>query len=135
MSDASVVDPAFLRRLAKLPGVDEGNLATELVHSFVGRMPQILEQLRAHAREGDWAALSRQAHSLRGSALLLGATPLAELARSLEQDAREGGTSGGSAAAIEAIDTAWASTRPALLAVSGELAAERPTPPHRHDAE
>lgn len=134
MPTSASVDPVFLRRLAKLPGSDERNLATELVQSFVDQMPHILTQLRAHARDGEWKSLSRQAHSLRGLALLLGATPLAELARLLEQDAHEGVTRG-AATAIDLIDDAWTSTRPVLLAVSAEVADERPTPPRRPDAE
>jgi hypothetical protein len=63
-------------------------LFVELLDTFLTDADQYLGELDAAVAAGDHAALQRPAHSLKSNALNVGATRLAELSRSLEQEAR-----------------------------------------------
>jgi PAS domain S-box-containing protein len=115
------VDPTLLRRLAQLPGSHGRDLATELVESFAARVPSVLEELRVLGAAGDAAGVARTAHSLRGSALQLGAGPYAELARRLETAAQDDDLSD-YAAAVAALSAEWPAVAAALRAVCATTA-------------
>ena len=59
----------------------------EMIDSFINDLPQILSRL---SEANDSPVVSRTAHRLKGSLMILGATTAAELCRSLEIESREG---------------------------------------------
>jgi HPt (histidine-containing phosphotransfer) domain-containing protein len=76
------------------------------------------EALLKAAREHDAAALQQAAHSLRGSALLIGARDLADLLAQLERLASRG-TTRGAEDIIDKLDAALARTAELLVAAPG----------------
>jgi HPt (histidine-containing phosphotransfer) domain-containing protein len=56
-----------------------------LVDEFLAEAPRRLRALRAAYAAGDVAALTSEAHALKGSARILGAMPLADLCAALER--------------------------------------------------
>lgn len=84
-------DPVNRRRLAMLQDADgAGGLVAELVELFVGDVPPRLEAMRQALSARDPEALTRTAHSLKGSAATLGADGMAELCRQMEAYGRAG---------------------------------------------
>lgn len=65
-------------------------LARDLAATFLDELADLLGKARAAAARADVAAVRQAAHSLKGSAATLGFVELAEAARSIEVDAREG---------------------------------------------
>ncbi|RAG85752.1 hypothetical protein DN069_09580 [Streptacidiphilus pinicola] len=93
------VDPApgsadpLLHRLAEIRGEDtpEGlRLVTDLVDSFLERVPGLVDALRAAADRGDATSIEEHAHTLKGAAGNVGAADLASCAAELEDLARTG---------------------------------------------
>ena len=109
------VDPVLVGHLARLPGDEGQDLATELVSRFAESLVTLLPQLRALAAEGDAATLALNSHSLRGSAALLGAVTMTQLAKSIENDARAGEL-GRASSLVDALEAEWVLTHPELRA-------------------
>jgi HPt (histidine-containing phosphotransfer) domain-containing protein len=122
------VDPTILQRLALLPGSEGRDLATELVDSFSGRMPESLAELHELSARGDRTALARAAHSLRGAALQLGAGPFAALALQLESTAQTGNEVD-IRRAVTALDADWPDTAAALRAACAPTVTPAAPPP------
>lgn len=100
---ARLFDPAPLRKLA---GDTDPALVRELVELFLSDGPPRLEAMRAAVEDGDGDALWQQAHALRGSSAMVGATAVAELCELLEQ--RHDGVA--SAVLVERVGDAYAQT-------------------------
>jgi HPt (histidine-containing phosphotransfer) domain-containing protein len=79
-----LLDPAALARLRRLTRGRPERLSA-LLAAFLGETPQLLVALRAALADGDAASLRAAAHSLRGTALYLGAARLADLCADLER--------------------------------------------------
>jgi HPt (histidine-containing phosphotransfer) domain-containing protein len=107
------VDPVLVGHLARLPGADGQDLGTELVGRFAETLVTLLPRLRALAAAGDAATLALDSHSLRGSAALLGAVTMAQLAMSIENDARAGELARASSL-VDALEAEWSLTHPEL---------------------
>jgi len=133
------VDPVLVGHLARLPGAEGQDLGTELVGRFAESLVTLLPRLRALAAQGDATALALDSHSLRGSAALLGALTLADLAKAIETDARAGELARASGL-VDAFEAEWALTHPELrtacIAAAATSAAmrtgritPRPSPP------
>ena len=88
MSDLAV-DPEAFARLVEITG-GELDFVDELVDTYLEDGTQIVEQLRDAASRGSVADLVRPAHSLKSSSLNVGALPLGEQCRTLEEAARRG---------------------------------------------
>ncbi len=86
------IDAEALRCLWELPGETQTDLLGELIEIFAAHTPEAISCLRDHAAAGVMREAERLAHSLKGSALTLGATGIAELARTIESLAGEGRT-------------------------------------------
>ena len=86
------IDEHALRVLWELPGETQTDLLGELIEMFAAHTPETISSLRDRAAAGIRGEAERLAHSLKGSALTLGATGMAELARTIENLAREGRT-------------------------------------------
>jgi HPt (histidine-containing phosphotransfer) domain-containing protein len=88
-SGSEPIDRVYLARFTRGSEV----LEREILELFAGQMPLYLEQLRAAATSRDW---KHAAHSIKGSAMAVGAHTLAHLAQTAEQldleaDEAEGG--------------------------------------------
>ena len=86
LDGARLLDPAVL---AELTGGDDA-IASEVLRDFLDTTAQDLHEL-AHARDHvDAAALTRQAHKIKGAARLVGAGELAQAAADLEAAGPQG---------------------------------------------
>lgn len=65
----------------------------DLVHKYATDTSERLEKIISAAAGNDTKTISEQAHSIKGSSLVLGFSEISELARQLENDARKGQTS------------------------------------------
>jgi HPt (histidine-containing phosphotransfer) domain-containing protein len=107
------VDPVLVGHLARLPGAEGQDLGTELVARFAESLVTLLPRLRQLAATGDTATLALDSHSLRGSAALLGAVTMAQLAKSIENDARAEDLTR-VAGLVDALEAEWVLTQPEL---------------------
>ncbi|HYZ91005.1 MAG TPA: response regulator, partial [Actinomycetota bacterium] len=80
-------DDAALQSLRELGGDD---FLAEVIDTFLGDAPALLETLRRSLDEKDAEELRRAAHSLKSNSATLGAERFAELCRDLEQCAKNG---------------------------------------------
>lgn len=87
-SDAPVLDDEKLAELRGLLGDGEEGV-DGLIDTFVDRIPEVLEDLRRTAEEGDSGELSSLAHKVKGEAATLGAKRLSLQAKAIEHEARE----------------------------------------------
>lgn len=86
--------------------------AQEIVGSFIEETDRQLAMIEAAAASGATGdEVARQAHGVKGGAMLVGATWLQEAAFDLERTARAGHDLGGGAAALR---RAWDATRARL---------------------
>jgi len=109
------VDPVLVGHLARLPGAEGQDLGTELVGRFAELLVTLLPRLRALVAAGDAATVALDAHSLRGSAAMLGAVSIAQLAKTIESDARAGKLED-ARALVDALESEWLLAQPELQA-------------------
>jgi two-component system, sensor histidine kinase and response regulator len=110
--------------LARVDG--DRQLLAELVQLFNEESPQTLLELRRSAAVGDYAALQRAAHTLKGALANLSATPAAESAHALELIGRQHGASRGAvemAERIAELEAAVDKLRAALSNITQDRAA------------
>lgn len=81
---AGTPGPLDLSRLEEISGGDEG-FEQELMDEFLSNVPKLVDQAGRAAQDGDSPAGLRAAHTLKGSAAMVGAVPLATAARELEE--------------------------------------------------
>jgi HPt (histidine-containing phosphotransfer) domain-containing protein len=84
--DAVVLDRLRLRELTD----GDADFERELLETFVASARVLMAELRAGLMARNAAALAKDAHSLKGVSLNVGATSLAKLAAELEMAARTG---------------------------------------------
>ncbi len=65
-------------------------LAADLLSEFARDLPQRVEKIARHARQGDARAATESAHALKGSAGMMGAEAVQTLAARIEATGREG---------------------------------------------
>jgi HPt (histidine-containing phosphotransfer) domain-containing protein len=80
---------------------DSDELLAELIEVFQGEYPPLLEEIRNAIAQQQASDLRRAAHTLKGSAQVLGAGPTAEAALRLEQMGREDNLAGADQAFAE----------------------------------
>ncbi|MDO8834354.1 MAG: Hpt domain-containing protein [Vicinamibacterales bacterium] len=81
---AMAIDRRALDQLRGLTGEAGSDLVNELVDLFESTSAETITDLRASVARGEAAAAARLAHSLAGSALTLGASGIASLARRMQ---------------------------------------------------
>jgi HPt (histidine-containing phosphotransfer) domain-containing protein len=116
MSDGPI-DPATFAGLLEMTAGDM-EFVDELVDTYLADGAQQVAALRQAVADGSVEALIRPAHSLKSSSLNVGALPLGELARSLEEASRSGRVPDASDRVV-AIAFAFADARDALLTERG----------------
>lgn len=87
-SDAPILDEEKLGELRGLLGEGEEGVGG-LIDTFVDRIPEVLDELRRTAAEGDSEEMSRLAHKVKGEAATLGAKRLSLEAKGIEHAARD----------------------------------------------
>jgi HPt (histidine-containing phosphotransfer) domain-containing protein len=70
--------------LAELAAADSGELVSELIGAFTSDTRSRLHNARKAAALGDFASVRREAHTIKGGALQLGADNVATICRELE---------------------------------------------------
>jgi HPt (histidine-containing phosphotransfer) domain-containing protein len=83
-----VAKPVDLDQLRTIVG-DDREFMNELCETFVASSTRIVEELTRALSAGDRAALSAMAHKLKGGSSSICAHELAQLAATLEKDAKE----------------------------------------------
>ncbi|MGE0878030.1 MAG: ATP-binding protein [Acidimicrobiia bacterium] len=111
------VDPRVIDNLRSLPG-SNGTLLDDVVDAFTATCNQRLDELSTQLVADHWTEAAREAHTLRGMAVDLGAGRLAELCNQLENLCRAPAPPDGPDAAALLRDL-----RDELIRVSGALAA------------
>jgi CheY-like chemotaxis protein/HPt (histidine-containing phosphotransfer) domain-containing protein len=91
---SSPIDRNQIQILRDVGGPDPDTFIRELVQAFVDEGADEVDQIRAAADRNDPAALLMAAHRLKGSALNLGCTAVAEAADALELLGRSGTVAG-----------------------------------------
>jgi two-component system sensor histidine kinase/response regulator len=74
-------------------GYSNSDLEYEIVQAFLAEAPQLIQRVQAALAEGDSAALSDNAHALKGAAAQMGAPAVVQLAEALERMGRSGNLS------------------------------------------
>jgi HPt (histidine-containing phosphotransfer) domain-containing protein len=82
---SEIIDPSALQSLSAAVGED---FVDELIDTFEGEAPGLLEEMRRAQAAGDADGFRRAAHSLKSNANTFGAMRLADLAKELESMAR-----------------------------------------------
>ena len=109
---AEVLDHRALANLLAMTG-DDPDFVDELADAYLADAPVQLAALRAAASSGSPSDAVRPAHTLKGNSLNLGAAEVAELARRIEEDARQG-VNGDLSPRIEALAAAFERAQAAL---------------------
>jgi signal transduction histidine kinase/CheY-like chemotaxis protein len=101
--DAGSVQPPFdatvMDDLRSRQRPDGRSMLARVLELFQSSTPELLAQLQAAVAAQDAALVRDAAHALKGSALGLGARPMASLCEQIEADARRGSLSGAGALA------------------------------------
>ncbi|HEU0245053.1 MAG TPA: Hpt domain-containing protein [Candidatus Limnocylindrales bacterium] len=85
------LDPAALADMLDMVG-DDPEFVGEVVDAYLADAPDQVTGMTEALAAGDVVTLGRHAHTLKGNSRNVGATTLAEIARSLEESARAGDT-------------------------------------------
>jgi HPt (histidine-containing phosphotransfer) domain-containing protein len=83
------LDPAALAEMLDMVG-DDADFVGDIVDTYLADAPGQLTGMRSALEEGDLATLGRLAHTLKGNSRNVGANALAEISRTLEEQARAG---------------------------------------------
>lgn len=70
--------------------VNEEGPVLKLLLVFVERLPEILNEIRDQYEHSDWEVLSEKIHSLKGTGGNYGFNELTDVARSIEEEIRNG---------------------------------------------
>lgn len=88
--EPSLLDTGALQKLQELGGADGSALLASLAGHFIQTGNKLVELMQDSCGCGDWDAVRRSAHSLRGSALNFGAHELVTLCEGIETGAARG---------------------------------------------
>jgi HPt (histidine-containing phosphotransfer) domain-containing protein len=111
---AGVIDAKMWDSLKALEQAGEPGFLRGVVAQFLETSPARLRAIHKAAAARDFAALEREAHTLKGSAGILGAQRMAECCERLESHARE--RRGADEAALVSLEREWEAARAELLA-------------------
>jgi len=117
VDETNVLDPAALERLRKLGG---DKFAGDMIDLFLSYGGKQVAEARAAWQAGDLAGVAGAAHALKSSAGNVGAEQVRKLAAQAEQAAK-GALNEAVAAAVTALEQAFAETEPLLKAAKAGL--------------
>ena len=116
MDETNALDPAALERLRKLGG---DKFAGDMIDLFLSYGGKQVAEARTAWQAGNLAGVANAAHALKSSAGNVGAEQVRKLAAQTEQAAK--GASNEAAAAVTALEQAFAETKPLLEAAKAGL--------------
>jgi signal transduction histidine kinase/DNA-binding NarL/FixJ family response regulator len=90
LREPALLDAGALQRLKELGGADGMALLASLAGHFIQTSNKLIEVMQDGCGRGDWDAVRRSAHSLRGGALNFGAHELVALCEQVESCATRG---------------------------------------------
>jgi signal transduction histidine kinase/CheY-like chemotaxis protein/HPt (histidine-containing phosphotransfer) domain-containing protein len=85
-----ILDPRVVADLRSLNRPDEPDFYRQLVEIYLVDSRQVMQRIRSGVDSGDWAALQKAVHSLKGISANLGAGRLANLCGQIENQLRAG---------------------------------------------
>ena len=88
MMNNQVLDPTVFNEMRELMDDALG----EFISTYLGNSPRLIDQMEQGLAASDAEAIHHSAHQLKGGSGSIGAMRLYELARQIEQMARDGGT-------------------------------------------
>jgi CheY-like chemotaxis protein/HPt (histidine-containing phosphotransfer) domain-containing protein len=109
-----LLDPAALDNIRAVD--EDGSVLDEVIQMYLDEAPLHRDRLRAAVEAGDLDGARRVAHALKSASLNVGAKPLGEMCRRLEQQCRSGAADGVPELAA-AIDAMTERVQPALRAL------------------
>ena len=112
-NQSAAIDWARIRMLHELQEEGAPDLIQQLVELFEEGTATRLAGAHKALRDGDFKSLRREAHSLKGSAGVIGADALRDAAARLEREA-EGENRAAASAALGAVEAEAATARSAL---------------------
>jgi len=121
--EAAPVDRAVLAGFRDADPEGAAAFLSALIDKFLQEASARLTSLREGAGRRDAAGLGRASHALKGSAASLGATGLASLCSSLEQEAKTGSVTDSATASVDRIEAEFERVRAALEAERDEMPA------------
>jgi HPt (histidine-containing phosphotransfer) domain-containing protein len=89
-SPSALIDMQVIENLKEIGGDDDPGLYIELIGIFLQDAPHRMEEMRRGLDSNDLKVLERAAHTLKSSCANVGALPLAEICRRMEESARFG---------------------------------------------
>jgi len=78
-----------LKYLQQMTGNDS-TMMTEMIELFLNQLGEMREDIRVLTEQKNWHELSRMAHKIKSSALVMGATQMVDDMKELELLAKEG---------------------------------------------
>ncbi len=84
------IDAGVIRALQDMVGEDDPELLKLVIDSYLADLPRLLQDIRTAVELSDAQALEFSAHTLKSSSATVGAIPLAELCKQLENRGRTG---------------------------------------------
>lgn len=99
-------DPLDRAQIDFLVSLDdgEGGALAEIVDEYLTVSAEGRTELHRQLRDGDWNAIGRTAHTLKGASANVGATGLADVCANLETRAREARSDDAAELAAELVD-------------------------------
>jgi HPt (histidine-containing phosphotransfer) domain-containing protein len=84
------IDPAIVERLRLLTPPGKPDVLHEILTVFLTDVPRRMASLKAAWQAGDAPAVQRAAHSLKGSSGNIGADPMHQVCRAIDERAKIG---------------------------------------------
>jgi HPt (histidine-containing phosphotransfer) domain-containing protein len=81
-------DVLDVSQVEDLRGIDDGAMLARLVRMYLARTPERIKQLLAQVAAADFAAIARDAHTLKGASGSIGAARVAKVCTRIEQAAK-----------------------------------------------
>ena len=89
-----LLDPNAIQRLMDIGKQTDPGFLQQVLEMFMKQAPENIEEIRQSLERGDFAAMWKTAHKLKGTSLNIGAARLSELCREIEKKGRNLETSG-----------------------------------------
>jgi HPt (histidine-containing phosphotransfer) domain-containing protein len=121
LADSNAGEGEMKARLDSLVEETDLEFVLDLIKLYVTEGEAVIAEILRSASSGEWKALERSAHSLKGASANVGAVELVRACQEAELSARSGGVQAGD---IERIGRLFGSAIEILRTIQGRLEAE-----------
>ncbi len=90
----TLLDPAAIQRLMDIGKQTDPGFLQQVLDMFMRQAPECIDEIRAALEAGDFNAMWKAAHKLKGTSLNIGALRLSEICREIEKKGRNLETAG-----------------------------------------